>query len=274
MITGYLKRRRLAHWKLFDPPREQMIRARLSLQLLPNDLVQERGSRSGTAGRAPLAAAFLSLHVCWKVAQEGFAGHRAPRYSCSAFRRYPRYRWPCMTKAETFSPSGAGCAGSSSASGREATITNAVSEVDGAKMFPPRRPGGRGHQRPTGPWRDQSAQSAAVGRGGGSTSDGSCPVRLPPPEVGAARISADANQAARILRPKRLPQSRCALVESNHAFAILATGLGKTVVAGEVSPHDHLSRTPEPGVSPFLIVAHLKELVQQLERATWRHLPR
>src|SRR5205823_6397723 len=48
------------------------------------------------------------------------------------------------------------------------------------------------------------------------------------------------------------------------------TGLGKTVVASELI-HDYLSDGDGPVV---LLVAHMKDLVRQLERATWRHLPK
>lgn len=51
---------------------------------------------------------------------------------------------------------------------------------------------------------------------------------------------------------------------------ILATGLGKTVIGGEVIAR-HLGRFPDDDV---LVVAHMKELVAQLERALWRHLPK
>ena len=51
---------------------------------------------------------------------------------------------------------------------------------------------------------------------------------------------------------------------------ILATGLGKTVVGGEIISR-YLSDTPGRDV---LVVAHTKELVGQLERALWRHLPK
>lgn len=52
------------------------------------------------------------------------------------------------------------------------------------------------------------------------------------------------------------------------ALLILATGLGKTVVGGEVIGR-YLQRFPQ---SQVLIVAHMKELVDQLEKAMWRHL--
>jgi superfamily II DNA or RNA helicase len=54
------------------------------------------------------------------------------------------------------------------------------------------------------------------------------------------------------------------------ALLILATGLGKTVVGGEVIGR-YLREHPDEDV---LVVAHTKELVNQLERALWRHLPK
>ncbi|MFH8717210.1 DEAD/DEAH box helicase family protein [Streptomyces zaomyceticus] len=57
---------------------------------------------------------------------------------------------------------------------------------------------------------------------------------------------------------------------SGRALLVLATGLGKTVVGGEVIAA-HLRCVPEDQV---LVVAHAKDLVQQLERALWRHLPK
>jgi len=58
------------------------------------------------------------------------------------------------------------------------------------------------------------------------------------------------------------------LDQRGRALLVLATGLGKTVVGGEVIQRG-LKRDPE---SRILVVAHLKELVAQLERALWRHL--
>jgi len=58
------------------------------------------------------------------------------------------------------------------------------------------------------------------------------------------------------------------LDERGTALLILATGLGKTIVGGEVIRHE-LEAHP---ASQILVVAHLKELVQQLERAMWRHV--
>lgn len=57
------------------------------------------------------------------------------------------------------------------------------------------------------------------------------------------------------------------LASRGRALLILATGLGKTVVGGEVIRR-RLDAQPDATV---LVVAHLKELVQQLERAMWRH---
>ncbi len=57
---------------------------------------------------------------------------------------------------------------------------------------------------------------------------------------------------------------------SGRALLVLATGLGKTIVGGEVIAA-HLRRVPQDQV---LVVAHAKDLVQQLERALWRHLPK
>ncbi len=54
------------------------------------------------------------------------------------------------------------------------------------------------------------------------------------------------------------------------ALLILATGLGKTVVGGEIIGR-FLRGKPDQDV---LVVAHTKDLVNQLERALWRHLPK
>ncbi|MEU8118648.1 DEAD/DEAH box helicase family protein [Spirillospora sp. NPDC049024] len=58
------------------------------------------------------------------------------------------------------------------------------------------------------------------------------------------------------------------LQETRRGLLILATGLGKTVVSGEIIAN-HLHRLPHDQV---LVVAHTKDLVDQLERALWRHL--
>jgi len=60
------------------------------------------------------------------------------------------------------------------------------------------------------------------------------------------------------------------LDSSGRALLILATGLGKTVVGGEVIDA-HLRQHAGDQV---LVTAHAKDLVQQLERALWRHLPK
>ncbi|MEU2043279.1 DEAD/DEAH box helicase family protein [Nocardia niwae] len=57
---------------------------------------------------------------------------------------------------------------------------------------------------------------------------------------------------------------------TGRALVILATGLGKTVVGAEVI-NEHLRERPHDLV---LVVAHTKDLVDQLERALWRHLPK
>lgn len=58
------------------------------------------------------------------------------------------------------------------------------------------------------------------------------------------------------------------LQANRRALLVLATGLGKTVIGGEVIRR-HL--TTHPGAR-VLVVAHMKELVEQLEKALWRHL--
>ncbi|MEU5691383.1 DEAD/DEAH box helicase family protein [Actinosynnema sp. NPDC020468] len=52
------------------------------------------------------------------------------------------------------------------------------------------------------------------------------------------------------------------------SLLVLATGLGKTVVGGEVIRR-FLDRRPDASA---VVTAHTKELVEQLERAMWRHL--
>lgn len=58
------------------------------------------------------------------------------------------------------------------------------------------------------------------------------------------------------------------LAATGKALLVLATGLGKTVVGGEVIRR-YLKRHPNARV---LVVAHMKELVEQLEKALWHHL--
>lgn len=54
------------------------------------------------------------------------------------------------------------------------------------------------------------------------------------------------------------------------ALLVLATGLGKTVVGGEMVAH-HLGVDPHANI---LVAAHTKDLVAQLEKALWKHLPK
>ncbi|MEU6614544.1 DEAD/DEAH box helicase family protein [Streptomyces parvus] len=60
------------------------------------------------------------------------------------------------------------------------------------------------------------------------------------------------------------------LDSTGRALLILATGLGKTVVGGEVISR-HLQGRPEDKI---LVVAPTKDLAEQLERALWHHLPK
>jgi superfamily II DNA or RNA helicase len=60
------------------------------------------------------------------------------------------------------------------------------------------------------------------------------------------------------------------LDRTGRALLILATGLGKTIIGGEIIAR-HLQHDPAADV---LVVAHTKDLVAQLERALWRHLPK
>ncbi|GAB3855784.1 hypothetical protein GCM10029963_51090 [Micromonospora andamanensis] len=57
---------------------------------------------------------------------------------------------------------------------------------------------------------------------------------------------------------------------SGRALLILATGLGKTVIGGEIIAR-HLRHRPSDKI---LVVAHTKDLVEQLERAMWFHVPK
>lgn len=75
------------------------------------------------------------------------------------------------------------------------------------------------------------------------------------------------------LRPYQVEAFQAAqydLEKRNSAFLVLATGLGKTVIAGTVIDW-FLSRQPDAQV---LVLAHTRDLVDQLERALWRHLPK
>jgi superfamily II DNA or RNA helicase len=60
------------------------------------------------------------------------------------------------------------------------------------------------------------------------------------------------------------------LEDANRALVYLATGLGKTVVAGRVVAR-YLAVNPSAQV---LVAAHMIDLVEQLERAMWRDIPK
>jgi superfamily II DNA or RNA helicase len=62
--------------------------------------------------------------------------------------------------------------------------------------------------------------------------------------------------------------ARDGLASAGRALVIMATGLGKTVVAGEVV-NGHLASRPG---STVLVAAHTTDLIAQLERAMWRHI--
>lgn len=60
------------------------------------------------------------------------------------------------------------------------------------------------------------------------------------------------------------------LEDANRALVYLATGLGKTVVAGRLVAR-YLAVNPSAQV---LVAAHMIDLVEQLERAMWRDIPK
>ncbi|RRO17650.1 restriction endonuclease subunit R [Saccharopolyspora rhizosphaerae] len=77
------------------------------------------------------------------------------------------------------------------------------------------------------------------------------------------------------LRPRKyqkraITRLREDLAQRQRALLVLATGLGKTMVGGEVI-RQHLDEHPHDRI---LVVAHMRELVEQLERSLWRHLPK
>jgi superfamily II DNA or RNA helicase len=82
-------------------------------------------------------------------------------------------------------------------------------------------------------------------------------IRLPPPTL-------------RPYQTRAFEEVVTDLESSGRALLILATGLGKTVVGGEVIAQ-HLSRHPDAKV---LITAPTKDLADQLERALWHHIPK
>lgn len=61
-----------------------------------------------------------------------------------------------------------------------------------------------------------------------------------------------------------------ALIEDNRALVFLATGLGKTVVAGRLVTR-FLDMKPD---AKILVTAHSTPLVEQLERSMWRDIPK
>ena len=85
----------------------------------------------------------------------------------------------------------------------------------------------------------------------------------------------DPECATRFSRPELRPYQASAFAAVRHdltsrgrALLVLATGLGKTVVAGSCVEWVY----GEHKGARVLVVAHAKELVEQLERAMWRHL--
>lgn len=91
------------------------------------------------------------------------------------------------------------------------------------------------------------------------------------------RLAADSKCAERFSTPDLRPYqvdaylaARADLERSGSAFLVLATGLGKTVIAGTLIDWV-LSQRPQAKV---LVLAHTRELVDQLERAMWRHVSR
>lgn len=84
-----------------------------------------------------------------------------------------------------------------------------------------------------------------------------CRPRFSPPELRPYQV--DAYQAA-----------RGDLTQRGEALLVLATGLGKTVIAGSLIDWV-LDERPKAQV---LVLAHTRDLVDQLERALWRHLPK
>jgi superfamily II DNA or RNA helicase len=78
---------------------------------------------------------------------------------------------------------------------------------------------------------------------------------------------------AKDLRPYQInavKQLRTALERTSKALLVMATGLGKTVVAGEVISQ-HLRDHPGANV---LVIAHQDVLVRQLEQSLWSHIPK
>jgi superfamily II DNA or RNA helicase len=88
-------------------------------------------------------------------------------------------------------------------------------------------------------------------------------------EIGARMADTVPNQYA--LRPYQADAADAIVHDlrtRGTALLVLATGLGKTVVGGEVIRR----RLAERPNAKILVVAHMKDLVEQLERAMWRHV--
>lgn len=80
---------------------------------------------------------------------------------------------------------------------------------------------------------------------------------------------------ARTLRPYQVEATerlRNALVDRGRAQVVLATGLGKTVVMADVAAA--LLREGLVQDDRVLVLAHTRDLVEQLHRSFWHHLPR
>ncbi len=77
----------------------------------------------------------------------------------------------------------------------------------------------------------------------------------------------------RELRPYQAEAFQSVVVDldsTGRSLLVLATGLGKTVVGGEIIAR-HIAGNPAGMV---IVVALTKELAEQLERALWRHIPK
>ncbi|MGB3444906.1 MAG: helicase-related protein [Actinophytocola sp.] len=73
-----------------------------------------------------------------------------------------------------------------------------------------------------------------------------------------------------LYQERAVEESWRALSDAGEALVYLATGLGKTVVAGRVLRRFLLAN---PGAQ-VLVTAHMVDLVEQLERAMWRDVPK
>lgn len=86
--------------------------------------------------------------------------------------------------------------------------------------------------------------------------------------VGISRRPPD-NFALRDYQKEAVKAADSAIQNGNRALVMLATGLGKTVVGGELI---RLQFEKNPN-SRVLVLSHLRELSAQLEKALWKHLP-